>query len=299
MAPSPGIGLRAAFETAPQHALKAADYFNSYERLFSARLGGKSVNLVEIGVLHGGSLHMWRTYFGPNTRVVGVDRNPTAKLNEQDGFEIHIADQTNLGDLKRVLASCGPIDVLIDDGAHTNQATINTIVAGRETVSPGGVIVVEDLTTSFDSEFGNPSSSSAFEFCVRMAAALSRAGLSHGEHSLSTALQRVASVEFLPSMVAIHIRTNDDLWAGLGTVHNAAPLRPDVSDLRDSHLRGHGAVHRMSSVGSKLRLLQLPTQATIRVLERMRSPIRQAQHRQENLRFRKRLKAIEERLGIT
>ena len=46
---------------------------------------------MEIGVLGGGSLFMWRDYFGPKARIIGVDLNPNAKtMKTQDSKSIFI-----------------------------------------------------------------------------------------------------------------------------------------------------------------------------------------------------------------
>jgi hypothetical protein len=36
--------------------------------------------MLEIGVQSGGSLEMWKSYFGPNLRYYGVDINPYTKV---------------------------------------------------------------------------------------------------------------------------------------------------------------------------------------------------------------------------
>src|SRR4051794_39606696 len=50
-------------------------YFDVYHRHFS-RFRGKPVTMIEIGIFNGGSLPMWRDYFGSQARIVGVDINP-------------------------------------------------------------------------------------------------------------------------------------------------------------------------------------------------------------------------------
>jgi hypothetical protein len=50
-------------------------YFDVYDRHFS-RYRGTDVHFVEFGVSQGGSLQMWKNYFGPKARIYGVDINP-------------------------------------------------------------------------------------------------------------------------------------------------------------------------------------------------------------------------------
>ncbi|HMH33204.1 MAG TPA: hypothetical protein VK543_09260, partial [Puia sp.] len=53
-------------------------YFEIYDRHFS-RFRNKEINILEIGVLHGGSLQMWKEYFGPKAKIYGIDINPECK----------------------------------------------------------------------------------------------------------------------------------------------------------------------------------------------------------------------------
>jgi hypothetical protein len=50
------------------------------------RYRGKSITFVEIGVFSGGSLFMWRDYFGPQARIIGVEFNPDAVRWREHGF---------------------------------------------------------------------------------------------------------------------------------------------------------------------------------------------------------------------
>ena len=43
-------------------------YFEIYDWHFK-RFRGKEIVVVEVGVFQGGSLQMWRKYFGPNAKI--------------------------------------------------------------------------------------------------------------------------------------------------------------------------------------------------------------------------------------
>ena len=60
------------------YSVKHGNYFEIYEELFSEYIG-KKITFVEVGILSGGSLFMWRDYFGENARIIGVELNPVAK----------------------------------------------------------------------------------------------------------------------------------------------------------------------------------------------------------------------------
>jgi hypothetical protein len=49
-------------------------YFDVYHNHFN-RFRGKNITFLEIGVSQGGSLQMWRKYFGPQAKIYGIDIN--------------------------------------------------------------------------------------------------------------------------------------------------------------------------------------------------------------------------------
>jgi len=63
-------------------SIKHSSYFQVYEELLS-KYRNKKFTFVEIGVFNGGSLFMWRSYFGPEARIIGIDFNPEAKKMEK------------------------------------------------------------------------------------------------------------------------------------------------------------------------------------------------------------------------
>src|SRR6185436_388571 len=65
-------------------ANKWQHYFEIYDRHF-ARFRGREITVLEVGVAGGGSLEIWRSYFGPKARIVGMDINPDCKSCEAPG----------------------------------------------------------------------------------------------------------------------------------------------------------------------------------------------------------------------
>jgi hypothetical protein len=128
-------------------------YFEVYERHF-ARFRGQPVNILELGVSQGGSIQMWRDYFGPHAKVFGVDINPNCKQFEESGVQIFIGDQGDRKFLRSLAQQLPAIDVLIDDGGHTMQQQIRTFEELFPIVGPHGVYLCEDLHTSYWREFG-------------------------------------------------------------------------------------------------------------------------------------------------
>jgi len=123
-------------------------YFEIYNRHFS-RFRGTNVHIVEFGVSHGGSLKMWKEYFGPNCKIFGVDINPHCKTLEEDQIEIYIADQEDRKFLKSLAKNVPRIDILIDDGGHTMRQQINTFEELFTHIDKNGVYLCEDLHTSY------------------------------------------------------------------------------------------------------------------------------------------------------
>jgi hypothetical protein len=128
-------------------------YFEIYDRHFS-RFRGSDVHIVEFGVSHGGSMQMWKHYFGPQARIFGIDINPHCKQFEDEQVQIFIGDQEDRTFLKELARKIPQIDILIDDGGHTMQQQINTFEELFPCIDRNGIYLCEDLHTSYWSEFG-------------------------------------------------------------------------------------------------------------------------------------------------
>lgn len=126
-------------------------YFEIYERHF-ARFRDRDITLLEIGVAGGGSLEIWRSYFGPKARIVGLDVNPDCKRFESPGTRVFIGSQGDPAFLARLAADIGPIDILIDDGSHAYDDQLATFRALFGQIRQDGLYVCEDLCTSYWSE---------------------------------------------------------------------------------------------------------------------------------------------------
>jgi hypothetical protein len=128
-------------------------YFEIYDRHFS-RFRGTAVTMVEIGVFRGGSLQMWKEYFGPKARIVGIDVDPQCKAFEEDQIQVLIGDQADRRFLRSVRETVPQVDILLDDGGHTMTQQINTFEELFGHVDPHGVYLCEDLHTSYRTAWG-------------------------------------------------------------------------------------------------------------------------------------------------
>ena len=122
-------------------------YFEIYHRYFR-KFVGKEVHVMEIGVYSGGSLRMWKDYFGPGCRVYGVDIEPACEAYRDDRTEIFIGDQSDpvfWSNLKKKLPK---MDILIDDGGHLPNQQRVSFEQMFPFLSPGGVYLCEDIIGS-------------------------------------------------------------------------------------------------------------------------------------------------------
>lgn len=137
------IGLKHGTDKATFH--KYLDFYEQHlpDREFSGRL-------LEIGVMDGNSIRMWREYY-PNAEIVGIDtglqwdlRIDGATLLELDGTKPEHTTQL------------GTFDIIIDDGSHMTadqQKSFKHLF--KHQLNKGGLYIVEDLHTSYRPEYVN------------------------------------------------------------------------------------------------------------------------------------------------
>jgi hypothetical protein len=128
-------------------------YFEIYDRHFS-RFRNKEVVILEIGVLHGGSLQMWKNYFGDKVKIFGIDIEPRCKELEEENINILIGSQSDRNFLREVKRQIPPIDILIDDGGHKMLQQIATYEELFDAVKDDGVYLCEDVHTSYGIKYG-------------------------------------------------------------------------------------------------------------------------------------------------
>lgn len=128
-------------------------YFGIYERHLGV-FRGRPIRLIEFGVFHGGSLQMWKHYFGGQAQIIGVDIDPRCAQLAEPGIEIVIADQEDPRTHARLRDTYGEFDIVIDDGGHTMGQQIVTFQELYPAVKAGGIYLAEDLHTSYSPRWG-------------------------------------------------------------------------------------------------------------------------------------------------
>ena len=128
-------------------------YFEIYDRHFS-HLRNKDIVILEIGVFQGGSLQMWKEYFGPKAKIYGIDIDPKCKEFEEENIEIFIGSQSDKNFLAEVKKKMPKIDILIDDGGHTMNQIKTSFIELFDHVKENGIYAIEDLHTSYWLDYG-------------------------------------------------------------------------------------------------------------------------------------------------
>jgi Methyltransferase domain len=120
-------------------------YFEIYHRHL-CRFVGREVTVVEVGVYSGGSLAMWRDYFGEGCQIHGVDIQPECEAYENSHTKIHIGDQADRSFWQDFRRAVQAVDILIDDGGHSPEQQMVTLEEMLPHLRPGGVYICEDVT---------------------------------------------------------------------------------------------------------------------------------------------------------
>lgn len=245
-----------AYQNSPYLSLKHSQYFQVYEEL----LGGyrdKELTFVEIGVLNGGSLFMWRSYFGSRARIIGVDLNPVAKKWEADGFEIYIGSQSNPDFWNHFFKLVGPVDVVLDDGGHTEEQQIITTSCTVPHIKDGGLLIIEDTHTSYSRGSGNPSKYSFISYAKTIVDAINSRN-PEVDHSKNDLNKRIYSASFYDAMVAFKIDSSK-CFVGRPTSNNGVSI--DAKDFwrEESTIRKINDViaARLNQLGIKFRMNNL------------------------------------------
>jgi len=120
------------------------NYLPRYDHVFGA-IRHNVKRMVEIGVQTDASIAMWRDYF-PNAEIIGIDIDPECKRFESDRVKIIIGDQTDRAFLETFAReNFGTIDIIVDDGLHTEDAILTSFSSLYPALSTHGIYAIEDL----------------------------------------------------------------------------------------------------------------------------------------------------------
>ena len=194
------------FKKSKRLSLKWDSYFEVYDKIFK-NYKNKKIKFVEVGVANGGSLFIWRKLLGNKAEIIGIDANPISKKLRNYGFKIYIGDQSDPKFWKSFFKKEKKIDIILDDGGHKNLQQISTVHYSLPYIKNNGLIVVEDMHTSYlKKEFYNPSKFSFVNFCFKIIEFLNyRSGAISKD--LNRYSKKIYSVEFFESIAVFKINS--------------------------------------------------------------------------------------------
>lgn len=203
---------------------KWSHYFNIYNQYFS-KYRDKEVVILEIGVFQGGSLQMWKSYFGPKARIYGMDINPNCKEFEEENIDILIGSQSDRSFLRKVKNQLPKIDILIDDGGHTMKQQIVTFEELFGHIKEDGIYFCEDTHTSYQIMYGGGylRKGTFIEYTKKLIDLLNAYYSEQSSLKVGTFTENVSSIHFYDSIVIIEkaiIEKPIRLTTGKATVSN-------------------------------------------------------------------------------
>jgi hypothetical protein len=148
--------LKDLFDSSPKSTDKWSRYFDVYQR-YLEKYEGKNITFIEVGVQNGGSMEMWSKFFGPESKLYGIDIDPKCAELKYDNPNVNIiiGDQESKEFWDTILPSIGPIDVFIDDGGHFIPQQIVTFEKVWNKIKRNGVYICEDTHTSYFQRFNS------------------------------------------------------------------------------------------------------------------------------------------------
>lgn len=128
-------------------------YIPVYDRYFSA-FRNRPIRFLEIGVQNGGSLQIWRKYFGPDARICGIDIDPTCAELDGQAAMVRIGSQVDPEFLRSVVEEMGGVDVVLDDGSHLMPHMKESLRILFPLLNEGGVYMIEDVHCAYMQRYG-------------------------------------------------------------------------------------------------------------------------------------------------
>ena len=200
----PGHVAKLFFEHEGPIVNKWLHYLPVYDRVLSPHVGSK-VRMLEIGVSRGGSLEMWRKFFGPDAVLFGIDINPECARFDGLSGAVRIGSQADPDFLRRVVKGMGGLDVVLDDGSHVASHQRASFEALFPLLSDGGLYILEDLHTAYWPwmEGGLRRKGTAIEFLKDKIDAMHRHYMVAGTNRPES-IPEIDSVQFFDSIAVLH-----------------------------------------------------------------------------------------------
>lgn len=182
-------------------------YFPVYEKHFS-KFVGRSPVVVEVGVQGGGSMQMWRSYFGQDAKIYGIDideRIIEHKPNYDENIKLFVGDQSKREFWENFLKEVPEIDVFIDDGGHLMDQQIMTLECVFPHIKEGGLYLCEDTHTSY--RFNNYKDAYTFtNYCKKLTDLINNEHIIYSDRFIQEAIENykgLYSISFYNSMIVM------------------------------------------------------------------------------------------------
>jgi hypothetical protein len=202
-------------------------YLPIYDKAFSPYVGSK-VRFLEIGVSRGGSLKMWRHFFGSDAVIFGVDIDAGCAIHDGKYARVRIGSQADPAFLGGVVDEMGGLDVVLDDGSHhasDQRASFNVLFP---LLSDGGAYVIEDMHTAYwpKSEGGLRRPGTAIEFLKQKIDVMHQHYYKRGLNTAAS-MPDIESIQFFDSIAVIVKRKQlPRLHIAIPTDANGGTSRP-------------------------------------------------------------------------
>ena len=232
-------------------------YFEVYDRHFN-KYRNKEIVILEIGVSQGGSLQMWKDYFGDKAKIYGIDVNPKCKELEEETIKIFIGSQSDPHFLREVKKQIPPVDILIDDGGHTMVQQIVSFEELFDCIKPDGVYLCEDLHTSYWLRFGggHKRRGTFIEYSKNFIDDLNAYHSKQSSLKVNSFTKSVFSIHYYDSIVVIEKRTREAPYHEKTGIPSFDYPKNDKSFVhKTSEKIGLGL---LSGINKLLRFLRLP-----------------------------------------
>lgn len=125
-------------------------YLDQYDPILNPFLE-KKITLLELGILNGGSLLLWRDYF-PFGTIVGIDLKLPKHFNNRERIQVFEGSQADPNFLTNVANKTAPdgFDIIIDDASHIGELTKSSFWHLFDNhLKPNGLYVIEDWGTGY------------------------------------------------------------------------------------------------------------------------------------------------------
>ena len=132
---------------------KWVDFLDLYDRYFAPYRGTDFVFL-EIGVSLGGSLELWRDYFGERATICGIDIDPACASRFDPPNIVRIGSQDDPSFLADVVNEIGRPHIVLDDGSHVARHQRVSFATLWPKLMTGGIYAIEDMHTAYWKDFG-------------------------------------------------------------------------------------------------------------------------------------------------